>query len=870
MVVNNQMKGLKTFISDLRNLKEEKDEEKRINIELAKIRAKFQSSTLSAYDRKKYVSKLLYIYMLGYPISFGHLEAVNLLTATKYSEKQIGYLAVALLLNENHDLIRLVINSIRKDLLSLDPDKNALALHAVANFGGRELCEAVYPEIQQLLMSAATENIVRQKAALSLLHIYRKFSDIMDMDLLEPIIMLLDDDDLNVSLAVSNFVFLIICREPSLHGLVCRKAIHKLKLIVSGRGYSSGYIYYSVPCPWLQVNLCRILLICHEEVTDETTKRTLINVLDRMLSIFKDYKDNKHLNVINAILFDAIKLAFAVDDSGSLYQKCMKCLGEMISNKEPNVRYLAFDTTAYLISCGHSLPSLKTHKDLILSSLRYKDVSIRKKSLELLYMMCDSENSKTMVNELLIYLPYLDSVSQEDLISKVASLTEIYADDYKWYVDVNLQLLRVAGKSVNDDVWHQLVRVIVNNESIQQYAVRNLFKLLQSDSTHDSLTRSGCYILGEYGYLIANEPGSGPLQQFITVYKKLHTSSVGTSVLLLTALLKLSNLQPDLHKRVAAVFKRYSVSLNTEVQQRACEYLQLLTLPKEFLSIVCEEVPVFTIPAKKSLPSISNRSDVSLTDSVTSTKEIDVSSSLPGFYRLCWRDKGILYRDSQVQVGALVEFRDLQVCLSLYFENRKTETYTSFSSTLLRTFPNFKVDSSFTDTIFSPDKQLQQRFSVDRLDELFDPPIIRVSFLAGVMRKVNLMLPIVLSKFLRPTSFDSSTFFQRWGLIGVEREAQLAFGLNGINSRLDERRLMKIVTGLHWGICSGIDTNVSNIVGAGILQLNAQNIGCLLRLEPNYQNDMIRLSIRSTNTTVANVLATNMQDILKNSFYSNT
>ncbi|EPY49243.1 AP-2 adaptor complex subunit Alp3 [Schizosaccharomyces cryophilus OY26] len=867
MVVNNQMKGLKTFISDLRNLKE-KDEEKRVNIELAKIRAKFQSSTLSAYDRKKYVSKLLYIYMLGYPISFGHLEAVKLLTAAKYSEKQIGYLAVALLLNENHDLIRLVINSIKKDLLSLDSYKNSIALHAVANFGGREMCETVYPEVQQLLMSAATENIVRQKAALSLLHIYRKFPDIMDPDLREPIIMLLDDDDLNVSLAVSTFVLLIVCREPSLHNLVCKKAIHKLKLIVSGRGYSSDYVYYSVPCPWLQVNLCRILLACHKEVIDDSTKRTLIHVLDRMLSIFDDIKETQHLNAINAILFEAIKLAFAIDDSGSLYQKCMNCLGKMIADKEANVRYLAFDTTAYLISCGHHIPSLKTHKELILSSLRYKDVSLRKKSLELLYMMCDAENSKSVVDDLLMYLPYLDSVSQEDLISKVASLTEIYADDYKWYVDVNLQLLRVAGRSVNDDVWHQFVRVIVNNESTQQYSVRRLFKLLQSDSTHECLVRSGCYLLGEYGYLIADEPESGPLQQFLTVYKKLHASSTRTKVLLLTVLLKLSNLQPDLQKRVASVFKQYSVSLNTEIQQRACEYLQLLSLPSDFLSIVCEKVPVFTIPAKSQPSSFISKSDVSLTDSLNSVKEFDISSSLSGFYRLCWRDKGILYRDSQVQVGAVMEFHDSQGYLSLYFENRQKETFSSFSATLLRTFPNFQVDASFTDSIFSPDKQLQQRFSIDRLDGLFDPPILRISFLAGVMRSVNLLLPVVLSKFMLPTVFDGSTFFQRWGKMGLEREAQLTYGLNGVHSKLDERRLVKIILGLNWGLCPGIDMNPTNIVGAGILQVNAQNIGCLLRLEPNYQKNMIRLSIRSTNTTVANVLATNMQDILKNSFHS--
>lgn len=46
---------------------------------------------MSGYDRKKYVCKLLYIYMLGYDIDFGHIEAVNLLSSSKYSEKHMVY-----------------------------------------------------------------------------------------------------------------------------------------------------------------------------------------------------------------------------------------------------------------------------------------------------------------------------------------------------------------------------------------------------------------------------------------------------------------------------------------------------------------------------------------------------------------------------------------------------------------------------------------------------------------------------------------------------------------------------------------------------------------------------------------------------------
>jgi AP-2 complex subunit alpha len=64
-------------------------EEKRVNKELANIRSKFKEPKLDGYQKKKYVAKLLYMYILGYEIDFGHMEAVNLLSSQKYSEKQL-------------------------------------------------------------------------------------------------------------------------------------------------------------------------------------------------------------------------------------------------------------------------------------------------------------------------------------------------------------------------------------------------------------------------------------------------------------------------------------------------------------------------------------------------------------------------------------------------------------------------------------------------------------------------------------------------------------------------------------------------------------------------------------------------------------
>ena len=39
--------------------------------------------SLADYDKKKYVWKLLYIYMLGYPVEFGHKQASDLIAAGK-------------------------------------------------------------------------------------------------------------------------------------------------------------------------------------------------------------------------------------------------------------------------------------------------------------------------------------------------------------------------------------------------------------------------------------------------------------------------------------------------------------------------------------------------------------------------------------------------------------------------------------------------------------------------------------------------------------------------------------------------------------------------------------------------------------------
>ena len=101
--MSSQARGLNNFITDLRNAKSKEEESSRIEVELAKIRKKFNpgggtklapdgsNPSLSSYQRKKYIWKLVYIHVLGYEVDFGHAEVLALVRSKKYGEKNVGY-----------------------------------------------------------------------------------------------------------------------------------------------------------------------------------------------------------------------------------------------------------------------------------------------------------------------------------------------------------------------------------------------------------------------------------------------------------------------------------------------------------------------------------------------------------------------------------------------------------------------------------------------------------------------------------------------------------------------------------------------------------------------------------------------------------
>ena len=505
-------------------------------------------------------------------------------------------MSLSILLNETHSMLPLLIQSIQNDLQARNEYHQTLALTAIGNIGGKEMAESVAPIVQKMLVSKATRNSIKKKAALCLLRLARKNTDLLTPDVwLERFNTLLDEQDLGILTSVMGLLLGLAFPNPKPYESLVKKAISILTKILLNREYTKDYIYYNMANPWLQVKLLRFLSY-YGPCEDKASRGKLNEILGKILGSADVAKGQtvNHKNALNAVLFEAIALVIHLDDDRELTRQAGTLLGRFISAKETNIRYLALEAMGRFAALDNETAAIaKKHQETVILALNDPDISIRKRALDLLYGLCDKNNSKAIVSELLNYLATADFAIREDLVLKIAILGEKFAAHYSWYVDVILQLISLAGDFVSDEIWFRVVQIVTNHEDIQEYAAKTAFEALKHPSCHETTVKVGGYILGEFGHLIAENPTSGPKQQFDLLHSKFHTCSISTKGLLLSTYIKFLNPYPELSDKVREVFKQYQSSIDTELQQRACEYLKLAHASSNLLQTVWDVMPAF-------------------------------------------------------------------------------------------------------------------------------------------------------------------------------------------------------------------------------------------------------------------------------------
>lgn len=167
-----QSKEFLDLVKSIGEARSKAEEDRIVLREIETLKRRISEPEVPKRKMKEYIIRLVYVEMLGHDAYFGYIHAVKMAHDDSLLLKRTGYLAVTLFLDEDHDLIILIVNTIQKDLRSDNYLVVCAALNAVCRLINEETIPAVLPQVVELL--AHPKEAVRKKAIMALHRFYQR------------------------------------------------------------------------------------------------------------------------------------------------------------------------------------------------------------------------------------------------------------------------------------------------------------------------------------------------------------------------------------------------------------------------------------------------------------------------------------------------------------------------------------------------------------------------------------------------------------------------------------------------------------------------------------------------------------------------
>ncbi|CAL5044354.1 unnamed protein product [Urochloa decumbens] len=583
---------LRDMIRSIRACKTAAEERAVVRRECAAIRAAISEGDQDYRHRN--MAKLMFIHMLGYPTHFGQMECLKLIAAAGFPEKRIGYLGLMLLLDERQEVLMLVTNSLKQDLNHSNQFIVGLALCALGNICSAEMARDLAPEVERLLQNRDPNT--KKKAALCSIRIVRKVPDLAENFMGAAVSLLKEKHhgvlistvQLCTELCKASTEALEYLRKNCLEGLV------RILRDVSNSSYAPEYDVAGITDPFLHIRVLKLMRTLGQGDADCSE---FIN--DILAQVATKTESNK--NAGNAILYECVETIMGIEATSGLRVLAINILGRFLSNRDNNIRYVALNMLMKAI--GVDTQAVQRHRATILECVKDADVSIRKRALELVYLLVNDTNVKPLTKELVDYLEVSDQDFKEDLTAKICSIVEKFSQDKLWYLDQMFRVLSLAGNYVKDDVWHALIVLMSNASELQGYSVRSLFKALLACGEQESLVRVAVWCIGEYGEMLVNNISMLDIEEPITVTEsdavdavevalKRYSADVTTRAMCLVSLLKLSSRFPPTSERIKEIVAQNRGNTVLELQQRSIEFSSIIQRHQSIKSSLLERMPV--------------------------------------------------------------------------------------------------------------------------------------------------------------------------------------------------------------------------------------------------------------------------------------
>ncbi|OWB54376.1 hypothetical protein B5S28_g223 [[Candida] boidinii] len=160
------------------------------------------------------ILKLTYLEMYGFDMSWCAFKVLEVMSSQKFQHKRIGYLAAIQILqrNNNDDALMLITNLLKKDLSSSNFVESGMAISGIASIVSPELAQDICDDIAKMLNHS--KPFIRKKAVLAMYKIFLKYPESLKL-YLDRLVDKLEDEDVSVVSATVNVICELAKKNPS-------------------------------------------------------------------------------------------------------------------------------------------------------------------------------------------------------------------------------------------------------------------------------------------------------------------------------------------------------------------------------------------------------------------------------------------------------------------------------------------------------------------------------------------------------------------------------------------------------------------------------------------------------------------------------
>lgn len=580
-------KSLTDLIRGIRRHADEDQRDEYLRGVVSECREEVRSANIDV--KSQAILKLAYLEMLGIDMSWAGFHVIEVMASPNFQQKRVGYMAASQCFRSDDELKMLVTNLLKMDLVNQNSATVGAALSGLATIVSPGLASDVADDIMRML--SHSRPYIRKKAVLALYNIImqypealpsaiKRFGDLLD-DTLQDI-----SDSGNVSVACATVS--VICE------LAVRAESIQDFLELTPRLYN---LFNVSEHNWTIIKLLKIFQLF---TSREARLKSRLLPAVRNLMI-----ESRASSLVYECMKCILQGNMLDEDDYVLAQEVARHLCELMNHKDANLKYLTAGLFCDLANINREYLPPKVVLDLIKN--RQNDPATRKKVLQLATSVIDDDNLFDIIQDLSMQFKSIDNWEyKRDIAHAISNIGAVnnyqFVPDFEWYIEVLGEVTAVIADSV---ISKRLLDIVLRvkdlevRESVSKLCFRWLQKgffqytsFIENGSNGNSEQQNQIdpafsdtcwWIVGEY---VNSEILSDPyeLVNLVSSTTNLDDPIIISTLVKITAkfagVTTNTEAVDNLLVKIIEILTGMSYSLNYEVQERACQFLELLKLAK--------------------------------------------------------------------------------------------------------------------------------------------------------------------------------------------------------------------------------------------------------------------------------------------------